>query len=77
MRVVLDPESQVTTPQSLGGGSTNPTYLRADHSKNVSDITHRMLVLPPARAGVGIQPALHCGSLGLGEGGEQHDVVVF
>lgn len=36
-----------------------------------------MLVLPPPRPGVGIQPPLHSGRLGLGQGGEQHDVVVL
>lgn len=51
-------------------------YLRADNSKNVSDITHGMLVLPPPRAGVGVQAPLHRSSLGLGQGGEQHDVLV-
>lgn len=35
-----------------------------------------MLVLPPPRAGVGVEAPLHRGSLGLGQRGEQHDVLV-
>lgn len=35
------------------------------------------MLAPPPRPGIGVQPPLHSSSLSLGQGGEQHDVIVL